>query len=205
MFSFLASYICMFLLQVTGDSIYNLLRIGEVETDKDDRPMDPAPKITSIEVWFCSWMPDYLPDYLPAISFYLHVLFPLLQNLVVGHLNILYQLRGLNYDISICIQFLRLCELVAPHIFHMCDHTPRTLFLLSVVLLFLFVLRLCLRIFAETNSKCMISQCTFFLIKKKTPSNLLFFSAGKGVIDQMKDFCNAGKMAYMITTLEFCF
>ncbi|KNA15226.1 hypothetical protein SOVF_100210 isoform B [Spinacia oleracea] len=36
--------------KVTGDSIYNLLRIGEVETDKDDRPMDPAPKITSIEV-----------------------------------------------------------------------------------------------------------------------------------------------------------
>lgn len=36
--------------KVTGDSIYNLLRIGEVETDKDDRPLDPAPKITSIEV-----------------------------------------------------------------------------------------------------------------------------------------------------------
>ncbi|XP_057516495.1 peptidyl-prolyl cis-trans isomerase CYP57 isoform X1 [Amaranthus tricolor] len=36
--------------KVTGDSIYNLLRIGEVETDSDDRPMDPAPKITSIEV-----------------------------------------------------------------------------------------------------------------------------------------------------------
>uniref|UniRef100_A0A803N200 PPIase cyclophilin-type domain-containing protein n=1 Tax=Chenopodium quinoa TaxID=63459 RepID=A0A803N200_CHEQI len=36
--------------KVTGDSIYNLLRIGEVETDKDDRPLDPAPKITSVEV-----------------------------------------------------------------------------------------------------------------------------------------------------------
>ncbi|XP_021738947.1 peptidyl-prolyl cis-trans isomerase CYP57-like isoform X2 [Chenopodium quinoa] len=36
--------------KVTGDSIYNLLRIGEVESDKDDRPLDPAPKITSVEV-----------------------------------------------------------------------------------------------------------------------------------------------------------
>lgn len=36
--------------KVTGDSIYNLIRIGEVETDKDDRPLDPPPKITSIEV-----------------------------------------------------------------------------------------------------------------------------------------------------------
>lgn len=37
-------------LQVTGDSIYNLTRLGEVETDKDDRPLDPPPKITSVEV-----------------------------------------------------------------------------------------------------------------------------------------------------------
>ncbi|KAL2935392.1 Peptidyl-prolyl cis-trans isomerase CYP57 [Bienertia sinuspersici] len=36
--------------KITGDSIYNLLRIGEVETDQDDRPVDPAPKITSVEV-----------------------------------------------------------------------------------------------------------------------------------------------------------
>ncbi|KAK9741732.1 hypothetical protein RND81_03G124500 [Saponaria officinalis] len=37
--------------KVTGDSVYNLLRIGEeVETDENDRPLDPAPKITSIEV-----------------------------------------------------------------------------------------------------------------------------------------------------------
>ena len=37
-------------LQVTGDSIYNLIRLGEVETDKNDRPLDPPPKITSVEV-----------------------------------------------------------------------------------------------------------------------------------------------------------
>lgn len=36
--------------KVTGDSIYNLLRLGEVETDKDDRPLDPPPKIASVEV-----------------------------------------------------------------------------------------------------------------------------------------------------------
>ncbi|XP_074286904.1 peptidyl-prolyl cis-trans isomerase CYP57 [Silene latifolia] len=37
--------------KVTGDSIFNLLRIGEeIETDSHDRPLDPAPKITSVEV-----------------------------------------------------------------------------------------------------------------------------------------------------------
>ncbi|KAJ4709026.1 Peptidyl-prolyl cis-trans isomerase [Melia azedarach] len=36
--------------KVTGDSIYNLLRLGEVDTDKDDRPLDPTPKILSVEV-----------------------------------------------------------------------------------------------------------------------------------------------------------
>ncbi|XP_030490291.1 peptidyl-prolyl cis-trans isomerase CYP57 [Cannabis sativa] len=36
--------------KITGDSIYNLTRLGEVETDKDDRPLDPPPKILSIEV-----------------------------------------------------------------------------------------------------------------------------------------------------------
>lgn len=30
--------------------MYNLTRLGEVETDKDDRPLDPPPKITSVEV-----------------------------------------------------------------------------------------------------------------------------------------------------------
>lgn len=38
---------CLF--QVTGDSIYNLTRLSEIETDKDDRPLDP-PKILSVEV-----------------------------------------------------------------------------------------------------------------------------------------------------------
>ncbi|CAL5183907.1 unnamed protein product [Lathyrus oleraceus] len=36
--------------KVTGDTMYNLLRLGEVETDKSDRPLDPAPKILSVEV-----------------------------------------------------------------------------------------------------------------------------------------------------------
>ncbi|KAJ8448810.1 hypothetical protein Cgig2_011431 [Carnegiea gigantea] len=46
--------------KVTGDSIYNLLRLGEVETDKDDRPLDPPPKIASVEV---VWNPfdDIIP------------------------------------------------------------------------------------------------------------------------------------------------
>ncbi|XP_059662020.1 peptidyl-prolyl cis-trans isomerase CYP57 isoform X2 [Cornus florida] len=38
--------------KVTGDSLYNLLRLGEVETDKNDRPIEPPPKIISVEVLF---------------------------------------------------------------------------------------------------------------------------------------------------------
>ncbi|KAK1289416.1 hypothetical protein QJS10_CPB18g00817 [Acorus calamus] len=38
--------------KVTGDSIYNLLRIGDVETDKNDRPLDITPRIISTEVIF---------------------------------------------------------------------------------------------------------------------------------------------------------
>lgn len=37
-------------LQVTGDSIYNLARLGDVETDKDDRPLEQPPKILSVDV-----------------------------------------------------------------------------------------------------------------------------------------------------------
>ncbi|CAN6539639.1 unnamed protein product [Malus baccata var. baccata] len=36
--------------KVTGDSIYNLVRLGELETDKEDRPLDPPPRILSVEV-----------------------------------------------------------------------------------------------------------------------------------------------------------
>ncbi|KAL6008087.1 cytochrome P450 monooxygenase 57 [Asimina triloba] len=36
--------------KVTGDSIFNLLRLGDIETDKNDRPLDPPPKIISVEV-----------------------------------------------------------------------------------------------------------------------------------------------------------
>ncbi|ONI33154.1 hypothetical protein PRUPE_1G408500 [Prunus persica] len=36
--------------KVTGDSIYNLVRLGDIETDKEDRPLDPPPRILSVEV-----------------------------------------------------------------------------------------------------------------------------------------------------------
>lgn len=36
--------------QVTGDSVYNLVRLGEIETGKADRPLDPPPRILSVEV-----------------------------------------------------------------------------------------------------------------------------------------------------------
>ncbi|KAJ4731494.1 Peptidyl-prolyl cis-trans isomerase CWC27 [Rhynchospora pubera] len=50
---------------VTGDSIYNLLRLGEVDTDKDDRPLVP-PKILSVEVL---WNPfdDIVPRQKPQL------------------------------------------------------------------------------------------------------------------------------------------
>lgn len=53
--------------KVTGDSIYNLIRLGEVETDKNDRPLDPLPKITSVEVL---WNPfdDIVPRAAPTRS-----------------------------------------------------------------------------------------------------------------------------------------
>ncbi|KAK3241302.1 hypothetical protein CYMTET_48920 [Cymbomonas tetramitiformis] len=36
--------------KVTGDTIYNLLEIGKMETDETDRPEDPMPKIKNVEV-----------------------------------------------------------------------------------------------------------------------------------------------------------
>ncbi|KAG2298830.1 hypothetical protein Bca52824_035302 [Brassica carinata] len=53
--------------KVTGDSIFNLLRLGEVDTGKDDRPLDPAPKILSVEVL---WNPfeDIVPRVLAKTS-----------------------------------------------------------------------------------------------------------------------------------------
>ncbi|KAL0330680.1 UNVERIFIED_CONTAM: Peptidyl-prolyl cis-trans isomerase CYP57 [Sesamum angustifolium] len=53
--------------KVTGDSIFNLLQLGEVETDKDDRPLDPLPKILSVEVL---WNPfdDIVPRIIAAKS-----------------------------------------------------------------------------------------------------------------------------------------
>jgi peptidyl-prolyl cis-trans isomerase SDCCAG10 len=38
-------------MQVTGDSIFNLLTLADIETDKDDRPVYEQ-KILSIEVFF---------------------------------------------------------------------------------------------------------------------------------------------------------
>ncbi|RAL52868.1 hypothetical protein DM860_007636 [Cuscuta australis] len=53
--------------KVTGDSIYNLLSLGEIETDNDDRPLDPPPKILSIEVF---WNPfdDIIPRVTPKTA-----------------------------------------------------------------------------------------------------------------------------------------
>ncbi|KAJ4951983.1 hypothetical protein NE237_028815 [Protea cynaroides] len=53
--------------KVTGDSIFNLLRLGDIETDKDDRPLDPPPKIVSVEVL---WNPfdDIVTRQLPGKS-----------------------------------------------------------------------------------------------------------------------------------------
>lgn len=53
--------------KVTGDSIFNLLRLGEVDIGKDDRPLDPAPKILSVEVL---WNPfeDIVPRVLAKTS-----------------------------------------------------------------------------------------------------------------------------------------
>ncbi|KAB2627851.1 peptidyl-prolyl cis-trans isomerase CYP57 [Pyrus ussuriensis x Pyrus communis] len=48
--------------KVTGDSIYNLVRLGELETDKEDRPLDPPPRILSVEVL---WNP--LDDIVPRV------------------------------------------------------------------------------------------------------------------------------------------
>ncbi|KAK9131254.1 hypothetical protein Sjap_011741 [Stephania japonica] len=53
--------------KVTGESVFNLLRLGEIETDKDDRPVDPPPRILSVEVL---WNPfdDVVPRQAAARS-----------------------------------------------------------------------------------------------------------------------------------------
>ncbi|CAA0838049.1 Peptidyl-prolyl cis-trans isomerase CYP57 [Striga hermonthica] len=53
--------------KVTGDSIFNLLQLGEVETGKDDRPVEPLPRILSVEV---VWNPfdDIVPRKIAAKS-----------------------------------------------------------------------------------------------------------------------------------------
>jgi peptidyl-prolyl cis-trans isomerase SDCCAG10 len=35
--------------KITGESIFNLLKLGDIETDNDDRPVDSPPKIISVE------------------------------------------------------------------------------------------------------------------------------------------------------------
>lgn len=47
------SWLATCCLQVTGDSIFNLLSLADIETDKDDRPVYPQ-KILSVEVAFFS-------------------------------------------------------------------------------------------------------------------------------------------------------
>lgn len=36
-------------MQITGNTIFNLLSVGDVETDANDRPLNP-PKLLSVEV-----------------------------------------------------------------------------------------------------------------------------------------------------------
>lgn len=47
--------------KVTGHTVYNLLKLGEVETGEDDRPAEPVPMILSVEVL---WSPfdDIVPS-----------------------------------------------------------------------------------------------------------------------------------------------
>lgn len=60
---------------MTGDSIYNLLRLGEVDTDKDDRPLQP-PKILSVEVIIItSYMNQPIMMLLLSIDIYMYHLF----------------------------------------------------------------------------------------------------------------------------------
>ncbi|KAK3011041.1 hypothetical protein RJ639_012662 [Escallonia herrerae] len=53
--------------KVTGDSIYNLVNLGDVEIGENDRPLDPPPKIISVEVL---WNPfdDIVPRAAPPRS-----------------------------------------------------------------------------------------------------------------------------------------
>lgn len=48
------------MLQVTGDSKTNLLRIDEIETDNDDRHVHSPPEALSFEVYiFLVWNPNF--------------------------------------------------------------------------------------------------------------------------------------------------
>ena len=49
--------------QVTGATIFNVLRAGEFATDKDDRPLEP-PVLKSIEV-LANPFPDIVQRYVP--------------------------------------------------------------------------------------------------------------------------------------------
>ncbi|MCO5552523.1 hypothetical protein L7F22_006035 [Adiantum nelumboides] len=49
--------------KVTGNTIYNLLKLGEAETGEDDKPVEPIPKILSVEVL---WSP--FDDIVPTTS-----------------------------------------------------------------------------------------------------------------------------------------
>ena len=35
---------------MTGDTLYNMVKLNDIPTDKEDRPLDPAPRITRTEV-----------------------------------------------------------------------------------------------------------------------------------------------------------
>ena len=48
-------------MQVTGDTVYNMLRLAEVECDDDERPLNPH-KIKITEVFFFLQLLFYLLD-----------------------------------------------------------------------------------------------------------------------------------------------
>jgi hypothetical protein len=54
-------------MQVTGDSIFNLLALADIETDKDDRPVYEQ-KILSVEVVFPCHICFSLPYLLQVID-----------------------------------------------------------------------------------------------------------------------------------------
>ena len=48
--------VLLLLLQITGDTIFNAAKFGDLDVDDSDRPLDP-PKVISVEVKYSSLIP----------------------------------------------------------------------------------------------------------------------------------------------------